>query len=225
MLLAGEDTTANTLAWMIHLLWQHPAALARACDEVRDVCGDARQPTLEQLARLDYVEACAHETMRLKPVAPLLPLQALRDVRLGDVLVPAGRIVLSLMRRDSIKEEHLPRAAAFEPERWLAVVGNASPALQAASAKRVSMPFGAGPRICPGRYLALLEMKVALATLLGRFEITDVRTHDGQPPRENLAFTMAPVGLLMRLRQRDGSEGTTWQVQGPARPAEAAVAP
>jgi cytochrome P450 len=225
MLLAGEDTTANTLAWMIHLLWQHPAALARACDEVREVCGDARQPTLEQLARLDYVEACAHETMRLKPVAPLLPLQALRDVRLGDVLVPAGRIVLSLMRRDSIKEEHLPRAAAFEPERWLAVAGNASPALQAASAKRVSMPFGAGPRICPGRYLALLEMKVALATLLGRFEITDVRTHDGQPPRENLAFTMAPVGLLMRLRQRDGSEGTTCQVQGPARPAEAAVAP
>ncbi|HLL20271.1 MAG TPA: cytochrome P450 [Rubrivivax sp.] len=202
MLLAGEDTTANTLAWMIHLLWQHPAALARARDEVRQVCGDASEPTLEQLAALDYVEACAHETMRLKPVAPLLPLEALRDAQLGDVLVPAGRVVVSLMRRDSVSEQHLPRAAAFEPERWLAGNGDAPAALQAASAKRLSMPFGAGPRICPGRYLALLEMKVAMATLLGRFEIADVSTPDGRPPRENLAFTMAPVGLRMRLRAR-----------------------
>jgi cytochrome P450 len=206
MLLAGEDTTANTLAWMIHLLWQHPDALARARDEVRRVCGDAIEPTLEQLAALDYVEACAHETMRLKPVAPLLPLQALRDTQLGDVLVPAGRIVLSLMRRDSVSDEHLPRAAAFEPERWLAGAADASPGTEAASARRLSMPFGAGPRICPGRYLALLEMKVAMATLLGRFEIDDVCTADGRPPRENLAFTMAPVGLLMRLRTRVESD-------------------
>jgi cytochrome P450 len=209
MLLAGEDTTANTLAWMIHLLWQNPAALDRAREEVRSICGDAIEPSLEQLAQLDYVEACAHETMRLKPVAPLLPLQALRDVQLGDVLVPAGRIVMSLMRRDSVSDRHLARAAAFEPERWLATAGDVAPGvapgLHAASAKRISMPFGAGPRICPGRYLALLEMKMAMATLLGRFEISDVSTPDGQPPRENMAFTMAPVGLRMRLQGRAAS--------------------
>jgi cytochrome P450 len=106
------------------------------------------------------------------------------------------------MRRDSVSEQHLPHAASFEPERWLAGHGDAPASLQAASAKRLSMPFGAGPRICPGRYLALLEMKVAMATLLGRFEIADVSTADGRPPRENLAFTMAPVGLRMRLRTR-----------------------
>ena len=59
MLLAGEDTTANTLAWMIHLLWRHPAALARATDEVRGVIDDAQAPTLEQLGTLDFLEACA----------------------------------------------------------------------------------------------------------------------------------------------------------------------
>lgn len=199
MLLAGEDTTANTIAWMIHLLWRNPAALARATDEVRHVLGGSVEPNLDQMARLDYVEACAHETMRLKPVAPQLPLQALHDVTVGDVRVPEGTVVVSLLRRDSVSDDHVPRAAAFEPDRWLVEGG---PSRLAGAAKRTSMPFGAGPRICPGRYLALLEMKMALATLLGRFDIASVDTPDGLEPREHLSFTMTPVGLSMRLALR-----------------------
>ena len=199
MLLAGEDTTANTIAWMIHLLWRNQPSLARATEEVRRVCGDAATPTLEQVERLVYLEACAHETMRLKPVAPLLPLQALHDTVIGDVQVSAGMVVISLLRRDSISESHVPRAGAFEPERWLL---EESPGPAAHAAKRISMPFGAGPRICPGRYLALLEMKMAMATLLGRFDIQSVDTPDGGQAREHLSFTMAPVGLRMRLTNR-----------------------
>ncbi len=202
LLLAGEDTTANTVAWMIHLLWRNPAALARATAEVRKVAGDPAALTIDQLGQLDFVEACAHETMRLKPVAPVLPLQTLRETTVGDVRVPTGTVVISLLRRDSVSDTHLPNAAAFEPQRWLADGG---PAQQASSAKRISMPFGAGPRICPGRYLALLEMKMAMAVLLGRFDIEAVDTPDGQEAQEHLSFTMTPVGLRMRLRQRQPS--------------------
>ena len=199
MLLAGEDTTANTVAWMVHLLWRNPEQLRRATEEVRRVVIDPAAPTLEQMAQLDYVEACAHETMRLKPVAPQIPLQALRDTTLGDVMVEAGTVVISLMRRDSVSDRHVPRAASFEPERWLTQGG---PGALAASSKRTSMPFGAGPRICPGRYLALLEMKMAMAVLLARFDIQGVDTPDGAEAREHLQFTMTPVGLRMRLRER-----------------------
>ena len=199
MLLAGEDTTANTVAWMIHLLWRNPAALARATAEVRQFAGDPATLTIDQLARLDFVEACAHETMRLKPVAPVLPLQTLRETTVGDVRVPVGTVVISLMRRDSVSETHLPNAAAFEPQRWL---GEGGPTLEASSVKRISRPFGAGPRICPGRYLALLEMKLAMAVLLGRFDIEAVDTPNGAEALEHLSFTMTPVGLRMRLRQR-----------------------
>jgi cytochrome P450 len=200
MLLAGEDTTANTVAWMIYLLWCHPQALTTAIDEVRSVCGDAAAPTPEQIGRLDFVEACAHETMRLKPVAPQLAFQALRDTTLRDVFVPEGMVVFLLMRRDAVSERKLPNASAFEPQRWLSGGG---PAQAANAAKRISMPFGAGPRICPGRYLALLEMKMAMATLLGRFDIVSVDTPDGGEARESLSVTMAPVGLTMRVRSRD----------------------
>ena len=199
MLLAGEDTTANTIAWMIHLLWRHPRALARAVAEVRAALPHPAAPTLEDIGRLEYVEACAHETMRLKPVAPLLPLETLRETTIGDVRVPAGIVVMNLMRRDSVSEAHVPQAAEFQPGRWLA---DGAPGQAASSAKRIAMPFGAGPRICPGRYLALLEMKVAMATLLGRFEIESVDAPGGGEARERLSFTMTPVGLTMRLRAR-----------------------
>jgi cytochrome P450 len=197
MLLAGEDTTANTLAWMIHLLWQNPAALAKAVAEVRGVCGDARELSVEHMARLDYVEACAHETMRLKPVAPHIGFQTLRDTRVGDVHVPAGTMIISVMRHDSVSEDFVRDAGAFTPERWL---DEHNRAMNATSARRVSMPFGGGPRICPGRYLALLEMKMAMATLLGRFDIESLETPDGKVPRERMALTMTPVGLRMRVR-------------------------
>jgi cytochrome P450 len=199
MLLAGEDTTANTLAWMIHLLWQNPDVMARAVAEVRSVCGDARELTIEHMGQLDYIEACANETMRLKPVAPHIGFQTLRDTQVGDVQVPAGTMIISVMRHDSVSDEFVANAAAFSPQRWL---DDNNPTLNASSAKRVSMPFGGGPRICPGRYLALLEMKMAMATLLGRFDIERLDTPDGELPRENMALTMTPVGLRMQLRCR-----------------------
>ena len=64
------------------------------------------------------------------------------------------------------------------------------------------MPFGSGPRMCPGRYLALLEMKMAMAMLLSRFDIVSVDTPDGKEAQELMAFTMCPVGLHLRLRER-----------------------
>jgi len=201
MLLAGEDTTANTLAWMVWLLWKNPAALARARDEVRAALGEATLPArYEQLAALPYVEACANETMRLKPVAPIIVAQAVRDTTLAGIQVPRGQLIMCLMRPGAVDERHFPDAAAFEPARWLSEGTGSLRA--AASAKRVAMPFGAGPRLCPGRYLAVMEMKMVIAMLLAGFEIEAVAAPGGGEPREHLALTMSPVGLTLRLRPR-----------------------
>src|SRR5262249_11052894 len=203
MLLAGEDTTANTLAWMIWLLSRHPEALRRARDEVSGVIGAQALPTqYEQLSALAYVEGCAHETMRLKPVAPLQMIQAARDSVVAGIRIPAGQLVMLLMRPAATDERHFPVPQAFDPARWLTShEHDAAPVRAAASAKRVSMPFGAGPRLCPGRYLAMQEIKMAIAMLLGGFEVESVATREGGEPREHMSFTMAPTGLRMRLRQ------------------------
>lgn len=199
MLLAGEDTTANTLAWMIYLLQRHPDALTCAQDEVRALALDSREFAPEHIAALDYLEACARETMRLKPVGPFQVVEALRDTVVASIRVPAGTGVWCVMRGDSMSERHFADPQAFRPERWLS---DGTPGQAASSAKRVSMPFGAGPRVCPGRYLALLEIKMAMAMLLTHFEIEAVTTPGGGEADEHLSFTMMPVGLRMRLRER-----------------------
>jgi len=192
MLLAGEDTTANTLSWMIYLLQRHPHTLAKAREEVRRLAPDVAHFSLAQMDSLDYLGACASEAMRLKPVAPYIPLEALRDTAVGDVAVPAGSMLWCVMRHDSVSDAHFPDAQAFRPERWLA--GN-----EEANDKRAAMPFGAGLRTCPGRYLALLEIKIAMAMLLGSFDIAGVDTPDGGEAQELMGFVMSPIGLSMRL--------------------------
>lgn len=196
MLLAGEDTTANTLAWMLYLLSRHRWALERATGEVRRALGDDRVPTrFEQLEQLEFVEACAHETMRMKPVAPIILLQAARDTTLGGLSLPAGTTLILLMRAPALDAHHFTQPEVFCPDRWLREDS-------ANSGKRVSMPFGAGPRMCPGRYLALLEIKMAIATVLGGFDLLSVAAADGGEVSEHLDFTMHPAPLHMRLRPR-----------------------
>jgi cytochrome P450 len=196
MLLAGEDTTANTIAWMVYLLWTHPETMKKVKDEIADHVTYSHCPTMDEMEKLIYLQACINETMRLKPVGPQLPLQANRDILVGNVQVPKGTIVITLLRSDTLREDLVENANEFRPERWLQ---------EDNPAKRMSTPFGAGPRICPGRYLALLEMKIAITVLLGQFDITHVGTEDGSPPQERLSFAMMPVGLLMRLQGREAN--------------------
>lgn len=139
MLLAGEDTTANTLAWMIYLLHRHPEALRRATEEVLAVNFER----YEQVSALPFVDACINETMRLKPVAPIIMLQPTRDTVVAGIEVPKKTLIMCLMRAGAIDERRFGDAQAFDPERWMMGASAASP-------KRVSMPFGAGPRLCPG---------------------------------------------------------------------------
>lgn len=193
MLLGGQETTASALAWLIWLLWQNRTALERAQQEVLSKISDTNTMTPEQVDGLDYVEACALEAMRLKPPAPFLPLQALCETTVLDVRLPADTLLWCVLRHDSVAETFIPEAQRFTPERWQVNDG---------AARQLSLPFGAGPRMCPGRYLALMEIKVAMATLLASFDITQVRPLTGAAPSEVMGFTMTPTPLAITLRQR-----------------------
>ena len=198
ILVAGEDTTALTLSWAIHELCDHPGAVAALQEEADRVLGDDFAPAdLEAVGRLEVAGAVANETMRLRPVAPLLILDTNEETVLGDLSLRQGQSVALLMRPAAVSGEHFGDPGAFRPERWL------RPDSAAPHDAPAHMPFGSGPRLCPGRSLALLEMRVALATLFGGFSLERVGRRADVV--ERFAFTMAPRGLRVRLRRRQGA--------------------
>lgn len=199
MLVAGEDTTANTLAWAVHHLCDQPdarAELRREADAVFEGRHGAPRD-LDQANALTYAGAVAQETMRLRPVAPLLFLEPLRDVVLEGVAIPRGTTIVLLTRPPAVAAD-VPEANRFLPERWLAK----TPADQREGTAR-AIPFGSGPRICPGRSLALLEMRVVLASLYRNFDIE--RTVTASRIGERFAFSMSPTLLPARVRLRSGA--------------------
>jgi cytochrome P450 len=140
-----------------------------------------------------YMDACIQEAMRLKPVGPYMPLEATKEVAVAGVRVPKGTIVWCMFRHDTVSDEFFPEPTSFKPERWLAAD------VDKTMDKKVSMPFGSGPRTCPGRYLALMEIKMALSMVLGSFDISSVGPSDGGEAQELMGFVMSPVGLVLQL--------------------------
>jgi cytochrome P450 len=197
MLLAGEDTTANTIGWMMHFMVEQPRVQARMQEEADRVLGDRPRPADYATAdALPYIEAVAHEAMRLKPVAPFLAMQANRDTAVGDVDVPADTTVFLVMTHPTADEKNFHDPQAFQPERWLDTGGHGG----AAHNTRAFMPFGGGPRYCPGRHLAMLEMKMVAAMLCRNFAIA--RAPGTPATEERFSFTMVPKNLFVTLRPR-----------------------
>jgi cytochrome P450 len=190
ILLAGEDTTANSLAWMMHFMVEHPRIQAQMREEAEQVVGRVGMlGQLQDAERLKYIEAVAHETMRLKPVAPILFLETNEDVTVGDVSIPKATPLMLLTLHPALQEAYFTAAAECKPERWL----DTAPSPENAHNPKAFVPFGAGPRFCPGRNLALLEIKMVMAMLCSTFELS-------KPKREIevteiFSFTMMPENL------------------------------
>jgi cytochrome P450/nitrite reductase/ring-hydroxylating ferredoxin subunit len=196
MLLAGEDTTANTLAWSVHHLLDDPGAVSQLVSELDAELGASATPEdANQAGRLRFAASVANETMRIRPVAPILVVEANKDAVLGDIIIDTKTTVILLMRPPALSEDVMKDGARFVPSRWL----DPSTA-DTAQRKQVFMPFGSGPRICPGRSLAILEMNIVLATLYKNFEVE--RVGESSEVDERFSFAMAPVGLRVKLKPR-----------------------
>ncbi len=197
LLLAGEDTTANTIAWAIHYFMQHPEMFERARSEADALIAPASSiEDPEQANKLPYLDAFCNEVMRLKPVAPLHVAEPLADTEMLGCLIPKGTPLMMLVRHIATREAHFGDGARLDPERWL------DPAKRGDRPhdRRAFFPFGGGPRLCPGRALALLEIRVVLAMLCRNFDLEPAGPQ--ADVREHLAFTMMPAGLRVRLKRR-----------------------
>lgn len=200
MLQAGEDTTANTLSWMLYYMALHPEVQRHMQDEADVVLGDSQTLlNLQDAERLQYIEAVANEAMRLRPVVPIIALETKEDVQVADVQIPRGTTLMLLTRPGMRAEQNFAQAEEFHPERWLPAPSQGCP-FHGAHNRNVHIPFGNGPRICPGRSLALLEIKTAMAMICRNFDV--IATPKSENVRELFAVVMMPKRLELRFALR-----------------------
>ena len=174
LLVAGSETTANTLSWACYLLARHGEVERRLHAEV-DALLAPRGRREEVVAleaadveRLPYTRRVITETLRLYPPAYLLGRQAVEDVVLEGYRIPAGTTVLMsqyLMHRDA---RFFPDPEAFLPDRWSAPESGSA---TQAPPRCAFFPFGDGPRVCIGEPLAWLEATLILAILSYRWRM------------------------------------------------------
>jgi len=162
--LAGHETTALALTYALCCLAKHPLALARLEHEVDAVSGDGSL-TLASVAGLEFCEAVLKEAMRLYPPVWAIGRSALEPVNIGGKVLEAGTQFMLpqwVVHRDPT---WFAEPLAFLPERWLSQAGQNIP-------RFAYFPFGGGPRICIGNHFAMLEAKLALATIVRRVRLS-----------------------------------------------------
>jgi cytochrome P450 len=150
LLLAGHETTATSVAWAIERLMHHPDKLERLVAEI-DAYPDGGE---------DYMLAVVNETLRVRPVVPIVARALQDELQVGPYTLPAGTRVTPSIYLTNRNPRTYADPREFRPERFL----------DSAPETFAWIPFGGGIRRCIGAAFAQLEMKLILRTVLSELE-------------------------------------------------------
>lgn len=196
---AGKDTTSVSLAWFVVMMNRYPKVLATIRFELLEHLpalfdrSSTFVPRVEDLKPLVFLDAAIRENLRLNTPAASVGRTAVNDTLLSDgtPIRKGTRVVTATYAAARQPTVWGPDAAEFIPERWIDGETNSIRKFSPTQA----FVFSAGRRMCPGRNLAMLEMKVALAVLLSRYDFATVE--DPWEITYEVAITHAVQGELM----------------------------
>ncbi|MGI5396704.1 cytochrome P450 [Streptomyces sp. CA-251251] len=187
---AGTETTASVLSWVLYELARNPGARERTLAEVDEVLGD-RPVTFDDLGRLPYLRRVIDETLRLHHTGWLVTRRTVTGTRLGPWTVPAGTELAYCQHALHRDPELFPDPLVFDPDRWL----DGDPPRPT----HAFLPFGAGKHKCIGDRYALTELLTAIATITRRVRLD---LAPGRTVRPVAAATVRPRTLRMTVRDR-----------------------
>lgn len=184
LMLAGHETTATAIAWGLYWIHRDSKIKAKLQAEIASL-GANSDPMA--IAKLPYLDAVCKETLRIYPVAMLtFPRVVLESTELLGYKLETGQVLMGCIYLIHQREDLYPEPNQFKPERFLSREFSAYE----------FFPFGGGKRRCIGEALALLELKLVLATIVGEYDLKLERISPEIPARRGL--TLAPkTGIKM----------------------------
>lgn len=196
IMLAGHETTANSLSWTLYLLSKHPLVRRRLESELEDVLGD-RSPTAADYPSLVFTRQVLQESLRLYPPAWFISRRARQADQILGFDIPADSMVFVSPWVTHRLPEIWPNPEGFDPDRF---AGGKTPPTTSFE----WFPFGGGSRVCIGKGFAMMESVLVLATMLRRVRADMVQ---GWPVELEPVVTLRPRhGLGMTVRPRRGQE-------------------
>ncbi|MEO0731974.1 MAG: cytochrome P450 [Bacteroidota bacterium] len=176
---AGYETSANALAWAVHLLLRHPEHLPRIQEEIA-----ATGPLgFHNAGQLTYLTQVIEETMRLYPPAWITDRVGNTDDEVAGHHIPKGRTVGIYIYGIHRSAAYYDDPEAFRPARMHPDRKKARPPFS-------YLPFGGGPRLCIGNHFAMLEMQLLLAELLGKYDVAAVSNTEHIPAVPTITLGM-----------------------------------
>ena len=194
LMMAAHDTITSSATSLVWLLAQHPEWQAKLRAEVLAVTGaEGRDVAYEDLAKLELTEMAFKEALRLLPPVPFTPRRALREFTFKGLRIPAGTPVGISAAAVHMDPEHWTEPSRFDPLRF-------TPEEVAKRHKYAWVPFGGGAHMCLGLHFAYMQVKILMAQILTRYEITIEPGYapKWQPwpipkPRDGLVVTFRPL--------------------------------
>ncbi|SFI44005.1 cytochrome P450 [Planctomicrobium piriforme] len=189
---AAHLTSAHTLTWTLFLLAQHPEVMTRLHAEFQQTL-DGKSPRPEDLERMPYLERVLKESMRVLPASGYSQRIAAETVDLGPFQLQRGAAVIFSQFITHHMPELYSQPEQFLPDRWETI--NPSP--------YAYLPFGAGPRMCVGAALGMMQLKISLPMILNRFKLSMVPNSEvNGRVMSTMLFPTSTVPVL--LSEHDG---------------------
>jgi cytochrome P450 len=173
MLQQGHDTVGECLAWTWYLLSLHPEIERKLHAEIAAVAGN-RVPAVADLPRLPYTHMVLQEALRVYPPVWVIPRDAIADDEIAGHRIPRGSTILLSPYITHRHPEFWENPEAFDPERFLPGPSHDRP-------RHAYFPFGAGPRLCMGVDMAMMEMMLIVVMVVQRFRVHLVSCHREEP--------------------------------------------
>jgi cytochrome P450 len=192
LLVAGNKTSAVTMAWLFYLLAINPEIETKVLESINETLGN-ETPSLESLRSLTYPLQVLEETLRMYPVVWLVDREPVEDDEFSGIKIKKGEDIAAFIYGLHHNSKYWKDPETFDPERF-------NSENKKEHVPYSYLPFGGGPRVCIGKNFAIMEMQFMLAMLIRRYKFT---LSPGQKIGFKPLLTLSPTnGIKVRVQKR-----------------------